>query len=172
MDAIWPWSHLVNPAALDRGAHALVRVATAANRSDHVLVHSATATFSANGPFCGKEAIEYLATHVSRDLVPCRDLFEKKTANVLFVREMCAREILSMSSAAPQVQICTRCNARYEAPSCGCVRVHGPLSIACRHSREAASIPGCTGKSRCPGGRIETCDHLPVRVQGRASART
>jgi hypothetical protein len=82
-----------NLAAFDRGTHALRRVATAADRSNHLLVHSATATFSANGPFCGKEDFEYIAAHVSRDLAPCRDLFEKKTANVLFVREMWAREI-------------------------------------------------------------------------------
>ena len=39
-----------NLAAFDGALHALRRVTTAADRPNHFLVHSAIATFSANGP--------------------------------------------------------------------------------------------------------------------------
>ena len=96
------WCCLVgNLAAFNRGTHALRRVATATDRSNRLLVHSATATIRTNRPFCDEEAFEHLAAHVSRDLVPCRDLFEKKDRQCSLRKGDLCQGDPAMSSAAP-----------------------------------------------------------------------
>ena len=80
-----------NLAAFDRIADAIGDVAFAANLSDRLTFCSASATFSANRPFGGKEAIEHLAAHVGRDLLFCADVFVENQSIAVFIRHVCVR---------------------------------------------------------------------------------